>query len=312
MAGAGPLTAEQVAELTGTDPRYVREWLAAQAAGDFVTYNPETRTFTLPDEQAFALAIEDSPAYIPGAFQIISAVMKDEPKIADAFRTGDGVGWDEHDASLFEGTERFFRPNYAAHLVNDWIPALEGVTSKLDRGARVADVGCGHGASTILMAQAYPESQFVGFDYHGPSVGWARRAANRAGVGNAKFEVATAADFHGAAYDLVAFFDCLHDMGDPIGAARHVREMLKPDGTFMIVEPFANDRLENNLNPIGRLYYAASTMICTPASRAQEVGLCLGAQAGEERIRKVIAEGGFSTFRRATDSPFNIVYEARP
>ncbi len=312
MAGAGPLTAEQVAERTGTDPRYVREWLAAQAAGDFVTYNPETRTFTLPDEQAFALAIEDSPAYIPGAFQIISAVMKDEPKIADAFRTGDGVGWDEHDAALFEGTERFFRPNYAAHLINDWIPALEGVTSKLERGARVADVGCGHGASTILMAQAYPESQFVGFDYHGPSVGWARRAANRTGVTNAKFEVATAADFHGAPYDLVAFFDCLHDMGDPIGAARHVREMLKPDGTFMIVEPFANDRLENNLNPIGRLYYAASTMICTPASRAQEVGLCLGAQAGEERIRKVIAEGGFSTFRRATDSPFNIVYEARP
>ncbi|HWR52854.1 MAG TPA: class I SAM-dependent methyltransferase [Bryobacteraceae bacterium] len=312
MAGAGPLTAEQVAERTGTDPRYVREWLSAQAAGDFVTYNPETQTFTLPDEQAFALAIEDSPAYIPGAFQIISAVMKDEPKIAEAFRTGDGVGWDEHDTALFEGTERFFRPNYAAHLVNDWIPALEGVTAKLERGARVADVGCGHGASTILMAQAFPNSQFVGFDYHGPSIGWARRAANRAGVTNAKFEVATASDFHGAAYDLVAFFDCLHDMGDPIGAARHVREMLKPDGTWMIVEPFANDRLENNLNPIGRVYYAASTMICTPASRAQEVGLCLGAQAGEERIRKVVGEGGFRGFRRATDTPFNIVYEARP
>ncbi len=312
MAGAGPLTAEQVAERTGTDPRYVREWLSAQAAGDFVTYNPENQTFTLPDEQAFALAIEDSPAYIPGAFQIISAVMKDEPKIAEAFRTGDGVGWDEHDSALFEGTERFFRPNYAAHLVNDWIPALEGVIPKLERGARVADVGCGHGASTILMAQAFPNSQFVGFDYHGPSVGWARRAANRAGVTNAKFEVATATDFHGAAYDFVAFFDCLHDMGDPIGAARHVREMLKPDGTWMIVEPFANDRLENNLNPIGRVYYAASTMICTPASRAQEVGLCLGAQAGEERIRKVIGEGGFNRFRRATDTPFNIVYEARP
>lgn len=311
MAGAGPLTAQDVAQRTGTDPRYVHEWLSAQAAGGFVTYDAKSGTFTLPDEQAFALAIEDSPAYIPGAFQIISAVVKDESKITEAFRTGDGVGWDEHDAALFEGTERFFRPNYAAHLVNEWIPALDGVKEKLERGARVADIGCGHGASTILMAQAFPKSTFVGFDYHGPSIGWARRAAARAGLANAKFEVATAKDFHGAAYDLIAFFDCLHDMGDPIGAAQHVREMLAAGGTWMIVEPFANDKLEENLNPIGRVFYAASTMICTPASRAQEVGLCLGAQAGEARMKKVVTSAGFQRFRRATQTPFNLIYEAR-
>ncbi len=312
MAGAGPMTSSEVAAKTNTDERYVREWLAAQAAGGFVLYDPVGKTFTLPDEQAFALAVEDSPAYIPGAFQIISAVMKDEPKILEAFRTGEGVGWDEHDTSLFEGTERFFRPNYAANLVSSWIPALEGVEAKLRQGARVADVGCGHGASTMLLAQAYPNSQFVGFDYHGPSVGWARRSAARAGVTNVKFEVSTAKDFHGAQYDLVAFFDCLHDMGDPVGAARHVLEMLKPDGAWMIVEPFAQEDLEKNLNPVGRVFYAASTMICTPASRAQEVGLCLGAQAGEPRMRQVVTEAGFTRFRRAAETPFNLVYEARP
>jgi SAM-dependent methyltransferase len=312
MAGAGPLTASELAQRTKTDERYVLEWLSAQAAGGYVTYDPANRTFTLPNEQAFALAVEDSPAYLPGAFQIINAVMKDEPKITEAFRTGDGVGWDEHDAALFEGTERFFRPNYAAHLISDWIPALEGVKARLERGIRVADVGCGHGASTILMAHAYPQSTFVGFDYHGPSVGWARRAAARAGLQNAKFEVATAKDFHGEKYGLVAFFDCLHDMGDPAGAAGHVREMLQPDGTWMIVEPFAHDELEKNLNPVGRVYYAASTMICTPASRAQEVGRCLGAQAGEARMREVVMSGGFTRFRRAAETPFNVVYEARP
>ncbi len=312
MAGAGPVTSAELARKTNTDERYIREWLSAQAAGGYVTYDAGNQTFTLPPEQAFALAVEDSPAYLPGAFHIVSAIIKDEPKLLEAFRTGDGVGWDEHDTALFEGTEKFFRPNYAANLVGSWIPALEGVEAKLKRGARVADVGCGHGASTILMAQAFPKSQFVGFDYHGPSVGWARRAAARAGVKNVSFEVATAKDFHGAKYDFVTFFDCLHDMGDPIGAARHVREMLHSDGSWMIVEPFANDRLENNLNPVGRVFYAASTMICTPASRAQEVGLCLGAQAGEDRMRKVIADAGFSKFRRATETPFNLIYEARP
>lgn len=312
MAGAGPLTPAALAKMTNTDERYVREWLSAQAAGGIVEYDAATRTFTLPNEQAYALAVEDSPAYMPGAFQIISAVIKDEPKITEAFRNGEGVGWDEHDAALFEGTERFFRPNYAANLVSAWIPALDGVESKLKSGARVADVGCGHGASTILMAQAYPNSVFVGFDYHGPSVGRARRIAARARVVNCTFEVATAKDFHGSKYDLVACFDCLHDMGDPVGAAAHVREMLNDGGVWMIVEPFAHDALENNLNPVGRVYYAASTMICTPASRAQEVGLCLGAQAGEARLRDLLAEAGFSSFRRAAETPFNLVYEAKP
>jgi SAM-dependent methyltransferase len=311
MAGAGAMTSHQLAEQTGTDARYVGEWLAAQAAGGYLVYEAADKTFTLPDEQAFALAVEDSPAYLPGAFQIITALMKDEPKILHAFRTGQGVGWDEHDAAMFEGTERFFRPNYAANLVSAWIPALEGVDARLKGGARVADVGCGHGASTILMAQAYSKSQFVGFDYHGPSIGWARRSAERAGVTNAKFEVATAKDFHGAAYDFVTFFDCLHDMGDPVGAARHVLEMLRPGGSWMIVEPFAHDDLEKNLNPMGRVFFAASTMVCTPASRAQEVGLCLGAQAGEARISRVVKGAGFTQFRRATETPFNIVYEAK-
>jgi 2-polyprenyl-3-methyl-5-hydroxy-6-metoxy-1,4-benzoquinol methylase len=311
MAGAGPITAAELARKTNTDERYVREWLSAQAAGGYVTYDASTSSFTLPEEQAFALAMEDSPAYMPGAFHIVSAIMKDEAKLTEAFRTGDGVGWDEHDAALFIGTERFFRPNYAANLVSSWIPALDGVEGKLKQGARVADIGCGHGASTILMAQAYPKSRFVGFDYHGPSIGFARRAADKAGVKNASFEVARAQDFHGAKYDFVTFFDCLHDMGDPVGAAKHVLEMMNPEGSWMIVEPFAHDALEKNLNPVGRVFYAASTMICTPASRAQEVGLCLGAQAGEGRMRKVVTDAGFSKFRRATETPFNLVYEAR-
>jgi len=312
MAGAGPMTAAELAKKTNTDERYIREWLSAQAAGGYVTYDPAKQAFELPNEQAFALAVEDSPAYLPGAFHIVSSMLKDEAKLVEAFRTGQGVGWDQHDVSLFEGTEKFFRPNYAANLVASWIPSLNGIEEKLKSGARVADVGCGHGSSTILMAQAYPKSEFVGFDYHGPSIEAARRAASKAGANNASFEVGTAKDFPGAKYALVTFFDCLHDMGDPVGASRHVREMLNPDGAWMIVEPFAHDKLEENLNPVGRVFYSASTMICTPASRAQEVGLCLGAQSGEARMRKVVTDGGFTKFRRAAETPFNLVYEAKP
>jgi SAM-dependent methyltransferase len=313
MAGAGPLTSADLATQTGTTERYVREWLNAQAAGGYVTYDPATKTYTLPPEQASCLADESSPTFLPGAFQVIAAVLKDEPKIADAFRSGAGVGWHEHDPGLFEGTERFFRPNYAAHLTTQWIPALDGVEEKLRRGARVADVGCGHGASTILMAQAYPRSKFVGFDYHEPSISWARKAASRAGVADrVHFEVAASKSYPGTDFDLVAFFDCLHDMGDPVGAARHVRGSLAKDGAWMIVEPFAHDHVEQNLNPVGRMFYGASTLICTPASLAQEVGLGLGAQAGEARMREVVTSGGFTHFRRATETPFNLVFEARP
>jgi 2-polyprenyl-3-methyl-5-hydroxy-6-metoxy-1,4-benzoquinol methylase len=312
MAGAGPMTSTELAEKTGTTERYVREWLNAQAAGGFVTYDAGTGRFTLPDEHALALAVEDSPAYLPGAYQLIASLLKDEPRITEAFRTGAGVGWHEHCADLFQGTERFFRPSYAANLVSSWIPALAGVEAKLRAGAKVADVGCGHGASTILMAKAYPKSQFVGFDYHAPSIESAWKAAEKEGLADrVGFQVAWAKEFPGKGYDLVAFFDCLHDMGDPAGAAGHVRETLAPDGTWMIVEPFAHDHVEQNLNPVGRVFYSASTLVCTPASRAQEVGLALGAQAGEARLRDVVMQGGFKSFRRATETPFNMVFEAR-
>ncbi|HEX7438386.1 MAG TPA: class I SAM-dependent methyltransferase [Caldimonas sp.] len=309
----GPSSVEDLARATETDARYLREWLSAQAASGYVEYDPATDRFSMTEEQAFALAEEGSPAFIPGAFQIVVAQFKAIPKIAKVMRTGLGLGWHEHDTALFNGTERFFRPGYLANLVSQWLPALDGVDDRLRAGARVADVGCGHGASTLIMAQAYPESHFVGFDYHAPSIEHARRAAHEAGVASrVRFEVASAKTFPGTDYDLVAVFDCLHDMGDPVGAAEHVRRSLRPDGAWLIVEPFANERLEDNLNPVGRIFYAASTFICTPASRSQEVGLCLGAQAGEARIRDVVAKGGFSRFRRAHQTPFNLIYEARP
>jgi 2-polyprenyl-3-methyl-5-hydroxy-6-metoxy-1,4-benzoquinol methylase len=309
----GPADAETLARLTETDPRYLREWLSAQAASGYVEYDPASQRFSLSEEQAMALAQEGSPAFIPGAFQVAIAQFKAIPKMMQAMRTGLGLGWHEHDVSLFHGTERFFRPGYAANLVSQWIPTLEGVDARLKAGATVADVGCGHGASTVIMAQAYPASKFFGFDYHAPSIEHARNAAKKAGVQDrVSFEVAKAKDYPGKAYDLVTVFDCLHDMGDPVGAAAHVRASLKPDGTWLIVEPFANDRLEDNLNPVGRVYYSASTFICTPASRSQEVGACLGAQAGEARLRDVVTQGGFSRFRRATQTPFNLVLEARP
>lgn len=310
MAGAGWMTPVELAEKTGTAERYVREWLDANAASGYVSYNAQSRQYQLPPEQAFALTVLD----LPGAFHVISSCFKDEPKITQAFRTGEGVGWHEHDANLFFGTERFFRPNYANNLMSSWIPALEGVTAKLAAGAAVADVGCGHGASTMLMARAFPKSRFFGFDYHSGSIEYARHVAGRDGLlDQITFEVASAKSYPGnGGYDFVTFFDCLHDMGDPVGAARHVLSTLKPDGTWMIVEPFAGDRPEQNHNPIGRIYYAASTMICTPASLAQEVGTALGAQAGEEQIRKVVTSAGFTRFRRAVETPFNLVFEARP
>ena len=308
-----PATAEELAQRTETDARYLREWLSAQAASGYVQYDAASDRFSMSEEQAFALAMEGSPAFIPGAFQIAVAQFKAIPKMTQAFRTGLGLGWHEHDTALFHGTERFFRPGYANHLVANWIPALDGVEPKLRVGANVADVGCGHGASTLIMAEAYPASTFVGFDYHEPSIAHAREAAKRAGLSDrVRFEVASAKSFPGSDYDLVTVFDCLHDMGDPVGASAHVRQSLRADGTWLIVEPFANDRLEDNLNPVGRIFYSGSTFICTPASRSQEVGRCLGAQAGEERLREVVTQGGFSKFRRATQTPFNLVLEARP
>jgi 2-polyprenyl-3-methyl-5-hydroxy-6-metoxy-1,4-benzoquinol methylase len=308
----GPGTVEQLARRTQTDARYLREWLSAQVASGYVQYDAKASTFSLTEEQAFALADEGSPAFIPGAFQIAVAQFKAIPKMTERLKSGAGLGWHEHDVSLFHGTERFFRPGYAANLVSQWLPSLEGMEAKLSCGARVADVGCGHGASTIIMAQAYPKSQFVGFDYHEPSILNARSAAKRAGLeGRVTFELASAKSFPGTGYDLVTMFDCLHDMGDPVGASAHVRQALKSDGTWMIVEPFANDRLEENINPVARIFYSASTFICTPASRSQEVGLCLGAQAGEARLGSVVKDGGFSRFRRACQTPFNLVFEAR-
>jgi SAM-dependent methyltransferase len=313
LAEAGPLNPAGLAARTGAAERYVREWLAAQAAAGYVQYQPETGTYAMTAEQGLALADDQSPVFAAGAFEIIASMFKDEPKVSEAFRTGRGVGWHEHSSCLFRGTERFFRAGYAAHLVRDWLPALTGVCEKLERGARAADVGCGHGASTIVMAQAFPKATFTGFDYHSPSVERARAAARAAGVeARCRFEVADAKSYPGAGYDLVAVFDCLHDMGDPVGVARYVRQSLDADGTWLIVEPYANDSVEGNLNPVGRVFYAASTMICVPASLSQEVGMALGAQAGEARLHQVVTAGGFSRFRRATATPFNLVLEARP
>jgi SAM-dependent methyltransferase len=312
LAKGGPATSEELAQRTRTAERYVREWLAAQAASGYVGYDAASGRYVLSPEQAMVFADEGGPAFMAGAFDIVRSLFRDEPKVTAAFRSGKGVGWHEHDVCLFRATERFFRPGYAAHLVPEWIPALDGVQAKLERGARVADVGCGHGASTVVMAKAFPNSRFFGFDYHAPSIERARQMAAEEGVGErCRFEVAAAKEYPGSDYDLVAFFDCLHDMGDPVGAARHVRETLHPDGTWLIVEPFANDKLEDNLNPVGRIFYSASTMVCTPASLSQEVALGLGAQAGEARLRKVVTEGGLSRFRRAAETPFNLILEAR-
>jgi ubiquinone/menaquinone biosynthesis C-methylase UbiE len=312
LAGS-PMSSAQLAAKTKTDERYLREWLASQAAGGYITYDDTTGKFSLSEEQAFTLATEDSPAYLPGAFELALGSLAAVPRIAESFRTGAGMGWHEHVDGVFHGCEKFFRPGYAANLVSAWIPALRDVKEKLDAGARVADVGCGQGASTVLMAKAFPKSRFFGFDYHNKSIEAARESARRNGVADrVTFDVSKAKEFPGRDYDFVAVFDCLHDMGDPIGAAAHVRQSLAKDGTWMIVEPFANDQLKDNLNPVGRVYYSFSTLLCTPCSRSQEVGLCLGAQAGETRIREVVTSAGFKRFRRAAETSFNIVYEARP
>ena len=313
MAGAGPLTPSEIAERAGAAERYVREWASAQAASGYLAYEADGGTFELSPEVAMAFADEDSPVYVLGGYSLIASVYKDRDKLAERFRSGDGFGWHEHDPDLFVGTEQFFRPGYRAHLVAEWIPALEGVEEKLRDGGKVADIGCGHGVSTVLMAQAYPKSTVAGFDYHDASIERAKQIAEAEGVSsNTEFAVASAKEYPGDGYDLVCFFDCLHDMGDPVGALTHVRETIADDGAVMLVEPFANDSLSENLNPVGRVYYAASTVVCTPSSLDQEVGLALGAQAGEGRLREVAEEAGFTRFRRATETPFNLVLEARP
>lgn len=313
LAALGSATSEELSDKAGASERYVREWLSAQAAAGYVDYDPATSRFSLNPEQQAVFVREGEPTFMAGGMEVVGALYRDEPKVTEAFRSGGGVGWHEHDACLFRGTERFFRAGYNAHLVQAWLPALDGVVAKLERGALVADIGCGHGASAIIMAKAFPNSRFHGFDYHAPSIERARRLAEEEGAdANTSFAVADAKGFPGEAYDLVCIFDALHDMGDPVGAARRIREALKPDGSWMLVEPFAGDRLEDNLNPVGRIFYAASTMICTPASMSQEVGLALGAQAGEARLRKVCEDAGFTRFRRATETPFNLVFEVRP
>ena len=307
----GPLTADQLAEQSGTAPRYILEWASNQAASGYIQYDSENKTFFLTPEQAAVFADEESPYFMAGGFYSIASVFADEPKIREAFKTGEGMSWGAHDSCLFCGVAKFFKPTYKANLLQSWIPALDGVQEKLEKGATVADVGCGYGHSTLIMAEAFPNSQFYGFDFHTPSIEKAQALAKEKGIGNVTFEVAKAKDFPGENYDLVTFFDCLHDMGDPAGASKHVHSKLAEDGTWMIVEPFAHDALEENLNPVGRVYFAFSTTVCTPSSLSQEVGAALGAQAGEKKLREVVTSGGFKQFRRATETPFNLILEAK-
>jgi SAM-dependent methyltransferase len=314
LAAGGPLTPRELAERTGTAERYIREWLNAQAAGGYVEYDAQAQRYFLSPEQSLLLAEEDSPAFFGGAFQSAIAVAQIGPeRVAQAFRTGEGISYYEHDSELFVGMERFFRTGYAAHLVQSWIPSLTGIEAQLRAGARVADVGCGHGAATILLAQAYPRSEFVGFDYHQPSVAAATERSIQAGVHDRVwFEAASATGYTRDGFDLICMFDSLHDLGDPVAAVTHARTALKADGVLMLVEPNASDRVEENLNPVGRAFYGASTLVCTPCSLSQETGLALGAQAGEARIREVVEQAGFGNFRRASQTPFNLVFEARP
>ncbi len=313
LAQGGPMDPAALAKATGTAERYVREWLMAQAASGYVEYDSASGRFSMLPEQILALADEDSPVFMGAVGSVVSATLLDEPKVSEAFKTGKGVGWNRRSECLFCGTARFFRTSYKHHLVQEWLPALNGVVDKLTRGAKVADVGCGHGVSTRLMAEAFPNSTFFGFDYHDNSIEAARELTRDTGLSDrVRFETHSAKTFPANGYDLVCFFDCLHDMGDPVGALKHTRSTLADDGTCLLIEPFAHDRPEDNLNPVGRMYYAASTMICTPASLDQEVGLALGAQAGEARLREVAHQAGFMHFRRAAETPFNLILEARP
>lgn len=312
LAEICPASSDELAASTGLKERYVREWLSANAAGGYISYDSDTQKFTMSPEQALVFAAEGHPACMQGFFQAVMSTYADEPKATGIFRTGEGLPWGDHSTCLFCGTERFFRPMYAANLIDSWVPALNGVKAKLEAGAKVADVGCGHGSSTILMAQAFPNSTFHGFDFHGPSIDHARERARSAGVArNTIFEVTAAKQYPGEDYDVVAIFDALHDMGDPVGACRHVVQSLGPDGTFMLVEPLAGDSLEENLHPLGQIYYSFSTTVCVPNSISQEVGLALGAQAGEKRLTEVLKEGGFGNVRRAAETATNIVLEAR-
>jgi 2-polyprenyl-3-methyl-5-hydroxy-6-metoxy-1,4-benzoquinol methylase len=313
LQASGPLTSAELASTAKVAERYTREWLSHQAASGYLTYDPASGKFALPPEQAMVFADADSPVYLQGAFDVAMSMMQNQDKVEAAFRTGKGVGWGDQSQCLFCSVGRFFRPGYHNNLVASWLPALEGVVKKLETGATVADVGCGHGFSTILMAKAFPKSNFIGYDFHDGSIERAREHAAQHGVAaNTRFEVAMAADYPAKDLDLVTFFDCLHDMGDPASAARHVRQSLKPDGSWMIVEPAAGDRLEDNLNPVGRLYYAASTMICVPTSLDQPVGAALGAQAGFAKLSSLIGGSGFARVRKTTETPFNMILEARP
>lgn len=311
MAGAGPMTSTQLAKRAGTDERCTREWLMNQAAGGYINYDAKAQTFALPDEQAMAMADESSPVFMHGAYDIVQSLFKDVSKFEQVMKSGKGMGWGEHDACLFTGTARFFRPNYVGNIVSKWIPALDGMSDRLKKGGSVGDIGCGYGYSTMLMAEAFPKSEFVGFDTHEPSIEKARKMARDSKLKNCRFEVGSALDFPGDGFDMIACFDCLHDMADPTGAAKRIKHALKKDGCWMIVEPFASDNPEENLNPIGRVFYGASTLICVPASQSGN-GPALGAQAGEKKLGDVVKAGGFTKFRRATETPFNLVLEARP
>jgi hypothetical protein len=311
LAEKGSATSAELAEQTGTAERYVREWLANQAASGYIAYDPHRKRFSMTPEQAAVFADDDSPALLTGGYYSIASIYRDVDTLIDRFQNGKGINWGDHNGCLFCGVAKFFRPSYKASLVQEWLPALNGVVDKLKRGVRVADVGCGYGSSTIIMAQSYPDSTFIGYDFHPHSIKHAQEEAYNVGVKNVSFEVATAKDYPGNDYDLVTFFDCLHDMGDPVGAANHVRESLAVQGTWMVVEPFAGDSIHENLNPVGRAYYAFSATVCTPTSLSQEVGAALGAQAGEKRLQETIRAGGFTKCRRAAETPFNMVFEAR-